>query len=137
MIFRRSLAVAIAIIMVMLAPGCAKRSPSESVEAAPASITGALPCDVERVLVAVCQKCHSSPPRNEAPVALVTYADTQLDVEGKPLWTYMQSAIEEGRMPLPPYELTDAERDTLLGWLRGGATPAIGGECDAPDAAAD
>jgi uncharacterized membrane protein len=114
--------------------GCATdSSPSEAAEAAPAAIVGALPCDVDRVLSSVCQHCHSSPPRNDAPVALVTYADTQVDVEGKPLWTYMQTAVEEGRMPLPPYALTADERSMLLEWLRGGAMSAAAGDlCSAP-----
>src|SRR5512140_3441577 len=75
-----------------------------------------LPCDVKHVLETVCQKCHASPPQNQAPFPLVTYADTHTDVSGRPLWNYMQSALESGRMPLPPVDLSAADRAVLLDW---------------------
>jgi len=82
-----------------------------------------IPCAVNLVLQNVCQQCHAAPPKNEAPFPLVTYDDTQRDVSGKPLWTYMKSALEAGRMPAPPVELAPADRDTLIAWLGDGAPP--------------
>jgi hypothetical protein len=92
---------------------------------APPDPPAELPCDVDRVLVSVCQQCHASPPRNQAPFPLVTYTDTQMVVTGQPLWTYMLAALKAGRMPLPPALLSDDDRGVLVRWLEASA-PARG-----------
>ncbi|HEV3189657.1 MAG TPA: hypothetical protein VGY54_04125, partial [Polyangiaceae bacterium] len=89
-----------------------------------------IPCDAKRVLKVVCQECHASPPRNQAPFALVTYADTQALIGGMPIWTYMRSVLENGAMPLPPVKIDPADRDILLRWLGEGApTSLASGPC--------
>jgi len=51
----------------------------------------------------------------------VTYADTQVVASGKPLWTYMRSALQNGVMPLPPVPIDPGDRDALIRWLDAGA----------------
>jgi hypothetical protein len=53
----------------------------------------------------------------------VTYADTQVVASGKPLWSYMMVALQNGVMPLPPVQIAPADRDTLIRWLDAGAPP--------------
>lgn len=105
--------------------GCSSASsPSQE----PAARTGTLPCDVDTVLQTVCQQCHGSPPQNDAPFPLVTYADTQTNVSGRPLWSYMLAALQNNRMPLPPATLSSDQHDALMAWLQAGAPPAESGE---------
>src|SRR5262249_36573763 len=55
-----------------------------------------------------------------------------------PLWTFMLTALESERMPLPPVQLAPADRATLLAWLHAGAGPAPEGQnCFAVDAGPD
>ena len=91
-----------------------------------------IPCDARRVLQVVCQGCHTAPPRNQAPFSLVTYADTQVLVGGKPVWTYMRVVVESGAMPLPPVKIDPADRDTLIRWLDAGAPTSFGPSACAP-----
>lgn len=96
-----------------------------------------IPCDPKRVLVAVCQQCHTTPARNMAPFPLLTYADTQVVISNKPIWGYMQSALMRGIMPLPPVQLSPADKATLLGWLAAGAPPSLPSDvCSLVDAGA-
>jgi hypothetical protein len=102
--------------------GCLAKSespPPTSSQTSPLDI----PCDAKRVLETVCQQCHAAPPRNSAPFPLVTYADTQAVASGKPLWSYMIVALQNGVMPLPPVQIAPADRDTLIRWLDAGAPP--------------
>jgi hypothetical protein len=80
-----------------------------------------IPCDANRVLEAVCQQCHTDPPKNSAPFPLVTYQDTHVVLSGNPTWVHMRNAIENGIMPLPPVQIDPASRDALLRWLYAGA----------------
>lgn len=80
-----------------------------------------IPCDPNRVLSTVCQKCHSASPQNGAPFPLVTYDDTHNVQGGKPIWQYMLNVVENGIMPLPPVQIAAGDRDTLLRWLDAGA----------------
>ncbi len=99
---------------------------------------GVLPCEVARVFTSVCQNCHSSPPRNDAPFPLVTYVDTQEVVGGRPITDYMLAALETGRMPMPPYSLTAEDRAMLVDWLRADAPPrAVGVRCDSAETGVD
>src|SRR5436305_10248870 len=52
------------------------------------SASGALPCDVARVLGTRCQGCHGKPPLYGAPMPLATWADTQAVPPGDtvPAW---------------------------------------------------
>ena len=94
-----------------------------------AVVSGDLPCDPKRVLVTVCQQCHTNPTQNAAPFPLVTYADTQATINGgKPIWQYMLSVVQNGVMPLPPVQIDPGDRDTLLRWLQSGAPARAAGD---------
>jgi hypothetical protein len=90
----------------------------------------AIPCNVDVVLVQVCQKCHSSPPADGVPISLVTYEDTQAPYSDAttyhdtPTWRVMRDLVQQGLMPQPPVTLDAADRTTLLQWLGQDAPPA-------------
>jgi len=86
-------------------------------------------CDVEPILQAHCQRCHTDPQENGAPFPLLSYADTQ---EGTPTHRFEQmgAAVERDFMPPqwlevdPPVEpLPCSEKATLLAWIDQGAAP--------------
>jgi hypothetical protein len=101
-------------------PGCGGSDPPEQ----------SVPCDVNDVLVHVCQRCHSSPPADGVPISLVTYADTQASYsdmaayDDTPVWKVMRDEVSRGLMPEPPVVLGAKDRSTLLDWLSRGAPPA-------------
>jgi hypothetical protein len=102
-----------------------------------------LPCDPQRILAAVCQKCHTNPQRNGAPFPLVTYDDTQAIWKGARITSYMLPALQKGIMPLPPVTIAPADRAMLIAWLTAGAPPRMASDmCSMPpvsdpDASAD
>jgi hypothetical protein len=87
-------------------------------------------CQALGVLKSSCQRCHVDPPLNGAPMALLTYEDTQAQwftTEFK-TWERMQDAVAGEFMPAtfveldpPVMKLSCAEKTTLLGWLEQGA----------------
>jgi hypothetical protein len=97
--------------------------------------SGALPCDVERVLQQRCQSCHQRPPLFGAPMPLLTWSDTQapaLSGQGA-VRQMMKSKIENGLMPppsTPSGPLSAAEKATLVAWLEAG-TPMGTQACSA------
>jgi hypothetical protein len=109
--------------------------------------TGKLPCAVEQVLVAKCQRCHNDddPRPNFAPFPLLRFEDTRLAYGDQPVWKRMKPAVESGFMPLvsagldPNGEpLTASEKATLLAWLGSCAAPAtIEDRCPDPDGGGD
>lgn len=95
-----------------------------------------LPCDVQAVLGEVCDMCHSSPPKNGAPISLVTYADTQAiftelpTFDHVPTWQAMGDAVQVGQMPPAGVTLSSDQRQTLLTWVDAGApASAPGTQC--------
>lgn len=100
-------------------------------------------CDALQVIQAKCQRCHNDPQQNGAPVAFLTYEDTQANYfETERKWfEVMLEAVSEDFMPfvalnkpptslMPPVEpLTVEEKATLLGWLKQGALPEGGTDC--------
>lgn len=93
---------------------------------------GDFPADVAAVLAAKCQTCHEVPPKDRAPFALLTYADTQAPdplapYTGVPIWQVMHVVIQPGGDPHMPFssapQLTAAEMATLDGWLLACALP--------------
>lgn len=94
--------------------------------------SGEIPCGPRAVLEAVCQSCHTDPPRNGAPFSQKTYQDIDSDLDGEPVYVRMKQAIEDGRMPLDPYTLTPEQRSVLLEWLSQNAPPAPVGTVCAP-----
>jgi len=113
--------VAAAIVLgAQLGSGCAVSSEGPRGSSSQRSSLG-IPCDPNRVLQDVCQHCHSAPPQNGAPFPLVTYEDTQVLANGVPLWKFMRAVVQSGAMPLPPVQISGAQRDLLLAWFDAGA----------------
>lgn len=96
-----------------------------------------LPCDVGAVLRSKCQRCHQNPPKNGAPIPLLTWADTRQTYLGKPVWQWMLEVVSNGFMPYmgdpnlqPPVQpLGAAEKQTLLEWLKAGAPAGHDVQC--------
>jgi hypothetical protein len=99
-------------------------------------------CDALTVARAKCQRCHSNPTQNGAPVPFVTYEDFHaIYSEPKRWWQRAQEMVEVDYMPylelndpptslMPPVEpLTADEKATLMGWFMQGALPEGGTEC--------
>jgi cytochrome c5 len=98
--------------------------------------TPELPCAVQQVIAAKCERCHGDPLRNGAPVRIANWEDTQRNYGPRPLHEAMLEVVEIDFMPpvgleaSPPIEpLTDEEKETLVGWLKDGAAPVIGTTC--------
>jgi len=131
----RNVALALAVLAVVLASvACSSESASGS-----AGVVPALPCAVDAVLVASCQKCHSSPPQFGAPMPLVTYADLQAPARSNPsqkVYEVVETRIHDtaAPMPQPPNPPLDAaDTATIDSWVAAGA-PSGTATCSAPDA---
>lgn len=104
----------------------------------PSIVVPTIPCEIDDILERKCRRCHTSPPQNFAPFALLTWAQIHDDYFGKPVYERMRNAVDVGFMPFinpnfpldPPVEpLEAAERTTLLAWLEDCAKPADGAQC--------
>jgi len=94
-----------------------------------ASRPEAIPCAPRRVLETVCQRCHGDPLQNDAPFPLRSREDVTRVRGGSPTYEKMRAQVDSRRMPLAPVTLGDADRETLLAWLRAGAPPAAEETC--------
>ena len=107
-----------------------------------ASASAIPPCVLD-VIVAKCQRCHGDPRQNGAPVSFFTVDDFQapyFDTKFK-WWEIAIDRVESDVMPfvalndpptnlMPPVQpLTAEEKATLLAWLRAGALPDDGTQC--------
>lgn len=88
----------------------------------------AMPCEVSDVLVANCQKCHSDPPVNAAPMPLVSLANLAARAKSDPSKTVaemMKVRINQtGSSAMPPPssgQMPKADLDRLNAWLDKGA----------------
>jgi hypothetical protein len=79
------------------------------------------------IIKAKCQTCHGETLKFTAPVHIQTYADTQVispdDPKKQHVWELMEMYIMSGFMPLaisPTGPLDDAQKATMLAWLKGG-----------------
>jgi hypothetical protein len=95
---------------------------------------GGLPCDVEEVLEANCQKCHSDPPVFGAPMPLMRHADLMApafsDAKRK-VYELVGERIHDAAapMPQPPNDpLDEAETKVIDSWVAAGA-PSASKEC--------
>jgi hypothetical protein len=104
-----------------------------------------IPCEQDDIMRRKCRRCHSNPPKNNAPFPLMTWGDVQADYgEDRLRHQRMYEMIESRVMPLvelpldPPVEpLTDGEYDSMLDWLDQGAPGVIRGACDGADASTE
>ncbi len=116
--------------------------PDASNDASTDSEAGALVpfCEAFKVMK-VCRRCHEPVPnRVGTPFALLSWEDTQQDYVGEPVWHHMINVLEIDFMPLrtlpieiinPPIQPLDPTcKNTLLTWLRQGAQPVGGTDCD-------
>jgi hypothetical protein len=69
---------------------------------------------VKQLLQTRCQSCHSSPPKNGAPFALVSFADAQAHAQAA------VTAMMSGAMPLGGPPATAAEISVLSDWIAAG-----------------
>jgi hypothetical protein len=92
-----------------------------------------LPCEVQQLLAAECTSCHSSPPRNDAQVPLLTRADLLADSTVQPGVTVAQRAVTRmmaSAMTMPPGAALPAPRyQAFADWVAAGAP---GTRCDSP-----
>lgn len=100
-------------------------------------------CDALAVVRAKCQRCHSNPTQNGAPVPFVTFEDFHAFYGMSELQWFERAAqvVESDYMPyvelnlppvslMPPVEpLTPDEKATLMGWFAQGAQPEGGTDC--------
>lgn len=95
--------------------------------------TGDLPDTVNAVLKDKCQACHSGPPQNHAPFAIVSFEDTQkqFGITSRLKWQRMAEVIEPGGLPHMPYgnapQLTPDQLTTLQNWFASCAPPIAEG----------
>lgn len=64
-----------------------------------------IPCDVDAILKAQCQSCHSNPPSGGAPMALVTHADLAAPSLVDPNKSFAQRSVDRmsaSVAPMPP-----------------------------------
>jgi len=90
--------------------------------------TGSFPADVASVLMDKCQTCHTNPPLNGAPFALLTYEDVHKVFAGTiPIYEEMYILIQPNGSPHMPFgnapQLTADEFTTLADWLISCAPP--------------
>ncbi len=90
--------------------------------------TGTFPADVAAVLADKCQTCHTAPPKNGAPFALLTYEDVHMLFAGTiPIYQEMYLRTRPGASPHMPFgnapQLTPDEFTTLSDWLISCAPP--------------
>jgi mono/diheme cytochrome c family protein len=108
--------------------GSGGAGPATGTGGAGAGTPNGLPCDVASLLQGSCQSCHSSPPRNGAPFALVTYADAKAHAAAA------TSAMSSGAMPPGGPMSTSAQIQILQSWIDAsfpngtcGSTTGVGG----------
>lgn len=81
-----------------------------------------IPCEPRRVLVTVCQECHTRPEtKNGAPFPLQWRSDVLATYGGVEIRQLMIEQLSVGRMPLSPVTIDPSDRELLLAWLRDGA----------------
>lgn len=100
-----------------------------------------LPCEIEKILVARCQRCHQAPQKNGAPFPLLTWNDLLRDYGG-PLYETAYKAVKSDFMPYcaaggpfcgnleggPVEPLSAEQKATLLAYLKC-PEPAHGQSC--------
>ena len=84
-----------------------------------------IPCEERRILMTVCQQCHTRPEtKNGAPFPLQWRSDILASYGGVEIRRLMIEQLQVGRMPLAPVTIDPSDRPLLLAWLESGA-PAV------------
>ncbi len=89
-----------------------------------------LPCDVSDMLAASCTSCHSDPPQNGAPNALLTYSDLTAPSKTNPALSMAEASLarmQATSAPMPPQGATADEIAVLQKWVDAGMPQ---GSCD-------
>src|SRR5688572_10275084 len=84
--------------------------------------------DVEPIVSARCQTCHSNPPQNGAPFPIEDYGDTQLTYNDDPIHERMASRVTDDGNPMPPRpaaSLPEREQEIIRSWSESGATEGL------------
>jgi len=69
------------------------------------TVANGLPCDVQALLSTRCQGCHTNPPINGAPMALISYANLTAASLADPTVSFAQRAVvrmQSTTAPMPP-----------------------------------
>jgi hypothetical protein len=85
---------------------------------------GGMPCDVEQLVADKCLSCHSDPPRQNAPMALVTRDDFLAPSKSDPQKTNGELAVERmknSKYPMPPDgKLATSLVNVIADWVQSG-----------------
>lgn len=101
-----------------------------------APVTGALPCDVDRVLASRCRECHAAQPQYGAPMPLVTLADLRAPARSdasRKVYELAAARVADDARPMPPppkARLAGADRAVLASWAAAGAPAGDAASCD-------
>ena len=77
--------------------------------------------DVKAIIDGNCLNCHSDPPTNEAPTALVTYNQVRNSTENGTLISRIQRQMSEsGAMPIDGPRLSQSLIDVIVQWRADG-----------------
>ena len=92
-----------------------------------ASVSGSLPCEVDKVLAGHCRQCHGSTPSFGAPMPLITYADLKAPAKSDPskkVYELVGARTNDDASPMPqvPNPRLDAtDQKTIDDWVAAGA----------------
>jgi gluconolactonase len=90
--------------------------------------------DVRPIVIANCLRCHSDPPRMNAPIPLVMWEQTQADRGGRRVHQVMAARVDDQLRPMPPApatRLSIGEINLIRAWSRIGGPK--GDPSDVPD----
>jgi len=98
---------------------------------------GSFGCDIQPVLSARCQDCHSNPTKFGAPMPLVTYQDTQAvspTYPGQKMFQRMALRVADTVAPMPQAPNPRLAAHEIAGFQSWAAAGAPMGTCELPDA---
>lgn len=106
------------IVSVILLSGCSKSSPpgemTDPVDDNPMPQNVTYEDDIKGILQSNCLSCHGSPPTNNAPMSLTTYAQVKNAVENRGLLARINSTTN----PMPPTgQLPGGTRRIISDWI--------------------
>jgi uncharacterized membrane protein len=110
------------ILAIFLVTGCTSHT-YDDIEPIPQEVVPDLVVytDVKVIIDNACTNCHSSPPRNGAPMPLTTFMDVKTSVENTGLLDRIsRNEGESGVMPVGGPRLPQASIDLLVKWNQDG-----------------